>query len=89
MDSRIKKCLSKLILNSSQEKKDPGQIKYFLQAVDEILATQPEEDCRKNVLETIGVLKKDFPKDADYIERQFKSLCEKHKKDFFKELKNN
>ena len=58
-----------------------------LSAIEDILRTQSEEECRKNVIETIDLLKQDFPEQREYIDAIFKQMCTSNHVDFFKEIR--
>lgn len=62
------------------------KLSNYLLAIEEVLATQSEKECRKNVFETLNGLIEEFPDKATYIKEQFRELCVKHNKDFFYDL---
>ena len=58
----------------------------YLLAIEEVLSTQSEKKCRRNVFETLEGLIKEFPDKSEYIKEQFRELCVKHNKNFFYDL---
>lgn len=55
--------------------------------IKDILVTQQEEECRRNIFETIRDLRSEFPQEQERISDSFRKLCEEYNKDFFKEMK--
>lgn len=63
------------------------KIENYMSAINDIMASQSEEECRKNVFETIGILIKEFPDEQERINESFRKLCKKHNMDFFREIR--
>ncbi len=61
-------------------------IEKCLFTVKDILSTQPVEECRKNVLETIVNLEKECPKQKTDIDAKFKEICKECNVDLFEEI---
>ena len=61
----------------------------YLSAIEEILKTQSEDECRKNVYETLEKLKEQYPDEESYINEQFFKICKKYDRDFLKDLTSN
>lgn len=59
-------------------------IENYMSAISDILESQTEEECRKNVFETIDGLHNMFPKERNRIDKCFRELCIEHNKDFSK-----
>ncbi len=62
------------------------KLSNYLLAIEDILATQSADECRRNVFETINRLKEEFPDKVNFIEEQFQRLCIKHNINFFYDL---
>lgn len=63
------------------------KLNNYLLAIEDIIATQSEKECRRNIFETIDGLIEEFPDKEGYIKEQFNALCVKYKKDFFFDLR--
>lgn len=55
-----------------------------LSAIKEVMVEKKEE-CRKVVLESIGIMINKYPEEVDYIQQQFNNMCKEIGIDFFKE----
>lgn len=58
-----------------------------LSCVEEIVKTQSEQNCRKDIFETLGLIKQTHPEHREYIEERFQQMCKDYNKDFFKEIR--
>lgn len=63
------------------------KINNVMSAISDILATQSEDECRRNVFGTICALKLEFPDEEKRIDKCFRDLCDKYNKDFFKDVR--
>lgn len=63
------------------------KLSNYLSAIEDVLATKNEKECRRNVFETLDGLMEEFPDKAVFIKEQFNALCVKYKKDFFFDLR--
>ena len=62
-------------------------VNKVLSAVEEIVKTQSEQKCRKNVFETLGLLMAYYPENVNHITTEFRRMCKDYNKDFFKEIR--
>lgn len=63
-----------------------SDIDRVLQAVENILSQQEENDCRQNVSETLRILYENYPNQKESINLKFNEMCRKYNKDFFKDM---
>lgn len=63
------------------------KIDNYLSAIEDVLASQSESECRKNVFETLDLLIAEFPSQKERIINSFKELCKKYNKDFLNEIR--
>ena len=64
-------------------------IDEYMSAVEDLIKVQTEAKCRRNVWETISLLKERYPHLVEYINNKLNALCEKHHVDFFEDIKTS
>ena len=63
------------------------KVYYYLKAIERVLQTQDEKECRKDVFETLGILIQENPQRMEEVQSRFQALCVKYNKDFYKEIR--
>jgi hypothetical protein len=68
-------------------KSDIEYIDKLMSAVEDVMKEQTGSECRKNVWETVSILKKEYPDCSDYVENKLKELAQRYDTDFFEEIR--
>ena len=63
------------------------EVNETLGMIEEVIQTQDEIKCRKNVFESLGKLIQKYPERTEEIQKIFKYMCVKYSKDFYKDMR--